>query len=55
MKPQEFAGCQSNGVTEIMEVRFGYDGIVFASAIDGPEFAFSPADWYNALAAKVVA
>ena len=46
--------CAANGVTEIMEVRFGYDGIVFASAIDGPEFAFAPADWYNALAAQVL-
>ena len=46
--------CKSNGVTEIMEVRFGYDGIVFASDIKGPTFAFTPADWYGALAAKVV-
>ena len=36
-----------------MEVRFGYDGIVFASDIKGPAFAFKPADWYNALAAQV--
>ena len=54
IKQSDIDLCASNGVTEIMEVRFGYDGIVFASAIDGPEFAFSPADWYNALAAKVV-
>jgi phosphate transport system substrate-binding protein len=46
--------CTANGVTEIMEVRFGYDGIVFASDIAGPDFAFTPADWYNALAAQVV-
>ena len=46
--------CAANGVTEIMEVRFGYDGIVFASDINGPEFAFTPADWFNALAAEVV-
>ena len=45
--------CASNGVTEIQEVRIGYDGIVFASDINGPEFAFTPADWYGALAAKV--
>jgi phosphate transport system substrate-binding protein len=45
--------CQSNGVTDIMEVRFGYDGIVFASDINGPEFAFSQADIHGALAAKV--
>ncbi|WP_112308940.1 substrate-binding domain-containing protein, partial [Pseudogemmobacter bohemicus] len=46
--------CAANGVAEILEVRIGYDGIVFASAVDGPEFAFTPADWYNALAAEVV-
>jgi phosphate transport system substrate-binding protein len=46
--------CAANGVTEVMEVRFGYDGIVFASAVDGPEFALTPADVYNAVAANVV-
>ena len=46
--------CASNGVADVMEVRIGYDGIVFASDIDGPGFAFTPSDWYNALAAKVV-
>ncbi len=46
--------CAANGVTEIMEVRIGYDGIVFASDINGPEFAFTPAHIYNALAAQVV-
>lgn len=46
--------CKANGVEEIMEVRFGYDGIVFASAVDGPEFALTPADMYNALAETVL-
>ena len=46
--------CNANGVTEIMEVRIGYDGIVFASKVDGPEFAFTPAQWFNALSAQVV-
>jgi phosphate transport system substrate-binding protein len=46
--------CKTNGVTDIQEVRIGYDGIVFASAIAGPEYAFTPSDWHNALAAKVV-
>ena len=46
--------CAANGVAEIMEIRIGYDGIVFASAIDGPEFAYTPADVYGALAAQVV-
>ena len=46
--------CATNGVTEIMEVRFGYDGIVFASDINGAPFAFTPADWFLALAKDVV-
>ncbi|NCU19735.1 phosphonate ABC transporter substrate-binding protein, partial [Candidatus Falkowbacteria bacterium] len=54
IKQSDIDLCAQNGVTEIMEVRFGYDGIVFASDINGPEFAFTPADWFNALAAKVV-
>ena len=54
IKQSDIDLCASNGVNEIMEVRFGYDGIVFASDIDGAEFAFTPADWYNALAAQVV-
>jgi phosphate transport system substrate-binding protein len=45
--------CKANGVTDIMEVRFGYDGIVFASDVNGPGFAFTPGDIYNALAAQV--
>lgn len=54
IKQSDIDLCASNGVDAIMEVRIGYDGIVFASEIDGPEFAFTPADWYNAIAAKVV-
>jgi phosphate transport system substrate-binding protein len=46
--------CKTNGVEEIMEVRIGYDGIVFASDVNGADFALTPADVYNALAAKVV-
>ncbi len=45
--------CKANGVEEIMEVRIGYDGIVFASAVAGADFALTPADVYLALAAKV--
>lgn len=54
IKPSDIELCASNGVTEIQEVRIGYDGIVFASDINGPEYAFTPSDWHNALAAKVM-
>ena len=54
MKPGEYETCAANGVTDIMEVRIGYDGIVFASQKTGPSFAFTPDEWFNALAARVV-
>ena len=55
IREKEIEACAANGVTDIIEVRIGYDGIVFASQIDGPAFtAFEPADLYNALAPKVL-
>ena len=54
MRAGEFETCQANGVTDIVEVRIGYDGIVFASQAGGASFAFTPEHWYNALAAQVV-
>ncbi|QFI64990.1 substrate-binding domain-containing protein [Sinorhizobium alkalisoli] len=54
IKQSDIDNCAANGVKEIQEVRIGYDGIVFASDINGPEYAFTPADWHSALAAKVV-
>ena len=53
IKDNEVAACADNGVTDIIEVRIGYDGIVFASDIDGNAFAFTQADWFTALAAEV--
>lgn len=54
IKQSDIDACAKNGVKEIQEVRIGYDGIVFASAASGADFAFTPADWFNALSAKVV-
>jgi phosphate transport system substrate-binding protein len=54
IKDKEIKACAEAGVTDIIEVRIGYDGIVFASQQDGPAFnAFEPADIYNALGAKI--
>lgn len=53
IKQSDIDLCASNGVADIMEVRIGYDGIVFASDIDGKEFAFTPTDWFSALAKQV--
>ena len=55
MREREIQACADAGVTDIIEVRIGYDGIVFASQIDGPAFsAFAPDQWYKAMAAEVV-
>ncbi|QUS35346.1 PstS family phosphate ABC transporter substrate-binding protein [Falsirhodobacter algicola] len=54
IRDSELQTCHDNGVNDIMYVRFGYDGIVFASDVNGASFAFTPADWFKALAAQVV-
>lgn len=54
IKDSEIKVCAENGVTDIIEVRIGYDGIVFASDIAGNSFEFTPIDWYKALSATVV-
>jgi phosphate transport system substrate-binding protein len=55
IREKEVKACAENGVADIIEVRIGYDGIVFASQIDGPAFtAFQPSDWFNALSPKVL-
>jgi phosphate transport system substrate-binding protein len=54
IKDSEVEACKAAGVTDIHEVVIGYDGIVFATDIAGPDFALEPTDLYKALAAKVV-
>nr|MDJ1018086.1 substrate-binding domain-containing protein [Paracoccaceae bacterium] len=55
IREKEIQACADAGVTDIIEVRIGYDGIVFASQIDGPAYtAFTPSDIFNALAPKVM-
>jgi phosphate transport system substrate-binding protein len=53
IRQDERAACEKAGVKDIIEVKFGYDGIVFASDVKGPSFVFTPKDWYLALAAQV--
>ncbi len=54
IRPKELAACGEAGVSDIIEVRIGYDGIVFASSVDGPDFsAFQSRHWYLALAADL--
>jgi len=52
MKKSEYEDCQKNGVTEIVEIQIGIDGIAFAEGKDGPGMKLTPADVYKALAAN---
>ncbi|WP_415402995.1 substrate-binding domain-containing protein [Tateyamaria sp. SN3-11] len=55
IRDKEIKACAEAGVTDIIEVRIGYDGIVFASQINGPAYnAFEPSDIFNALGSKVL-
>lgn len=53
IKNSEVEACASNGVTEIVEVKIGYDGIVIANAIDAPAVSLSRRDIFLALAKEV--
>ncbi|VWX57468.1 substrate-binding domain-containing protein [Sphingorhabdus sp. 109] len=52
IKASEFELCQSNGVTDIIEVQIGIDGIAVAQANNGPAFSLTPAQIYEAIAAR---
>ena len=54
IKSGELEICAAAGVTDIIEVRIGYDGIVFASDIAGNAFAFTPTDWFLALSDTIL-
>ncbi len=53
MKKSEFDKCAANGVTDIVEIQVGIDGIAIGESVDGPKFALTPQDLYRALAANV--
>lgn len=53
MKASEFDLCQQNGVTEIVEIKIGFDGIVIATARSGNSFNFELNDLYEGLAKEV--
>ena len=53
IKDSEREACTANGVTDIREVQFGFDGIVFASSASKADFALNPLFVYKAIAAQV--
>ena len=54
IKEKEVKACAEAGVTDIIEVRIGYDGIVFASDINGNSFEFTPTDWFLAVSDEIL-
>lgn len=53
MKKSEFDMCQANGVTDIVEIKIGFDGIVIATARTGNSFNFRLQDLYLGLAKEI--
>ena len=53
IKQSEVDSCAKNGVTEIVEVKIGYDGIVFANSLQATTMTFSRRDIFLALAKQV--
>lgn len=55
IKDGEIEACNKAGVNQILEVKFGYDGIVFASNSNKAAYKLKPSHVYAAIAEKVPA
>jgi phosphate transport system substrate-binding protein len=53
IKQTELDQCSSNGISDIIKVKIGYDGIVFASSKTSKQYNLSMLDLYRALAREV--
>jgi phosphate transport system substrate-binding protein len=53
IKKSEYDSCQKNGVTDIVEVLVGYDGIAVANSKEAKQLTLSRKDLYMALAKMV--
>jgi phosphate transport system substrate-binding protein len=53
IKPAEIQTCAQNKVTDIVEVKIGYDGIVLANSKSAPHLQLTRKDIYLALAKRV--
>ena len=54
VKDSEKTLCATNGVTEVMELKIGFDGIVVGQSKTAKDLSISKSDLQRALAAKVV-
>ncbi|MCP2669498.1 substrate-binding domain-containing protein [Maricaulaceae bacterium EIL42A08] len=53
IKPSEFQLCQENGVTQIVEILIGFDGIVLGNSVDAEPMDIAKRDLFLALAARI--
>ena len=54
IKPSEIDLCASSGVGDLVEVKIGFDGIVFAQSLAGPGISLTREQLFNALARDVI-
>lgn len=52
IKKSEYEDCQKNGVTQVIELPIGIDGLALIEATGSPKFSLTQADVYRALAAN---
>ncbi len=53
IKKSEFEDCQKNGVTDIVEIKVGFDGLAFAHSASAPELKLTKQQIFMALAKEV--
>ncbi len=53
IKKSEFKQCIANGVADIIEIKFGYDGIVLATSKKLPQMSVTRLDIFRALAKNI--
>ena len=52
IKKSEYDDCRKNGVTQVIELAIGIDGLALIEATGSPQFSLTQADIYRALAAN---
>jgi phosphate transport system substrate-binding protein len=53
IKKSEFEDCAKNGVTDIVEIKVGFDGLTLAQSKDAKEFALTKQQIFMALAKEI--
>ena len=53
IKKSEFEDCQKNGVTDIVEIKVGFDGIVISNAKNGSDLNLTQEQIFRALAKEI--